>query len=138
MHRTYLLVVTAVVEGGTGLVLLVLPSVPLALLLGVGPASPETGVVARLAGAALLALGVICWFARNERHGSAPHGLVTGVLVYDVTAAALLTYAGVALNMAGPLLWPAAVVHAALAVWCVRCLSAEPRGAGQPARAARP
>ena len=41
------------------------------------------------------------------------------MLIYDVAAAALLAYAGLALSLVGIALWPAVVLHAALAVWCV-------------------
>jgi hypothetical protein len=123
MNRAYLLIVTAVGEGGTGLLLLVLPSVPLALLLGVERAAPETLFVARFAGAALLAIAVACWLARYDHGRPAQLGLLAGVLIYDVAAAALLAYAGFALSMVGLALWPAAVLHAALAVWCVACLA---------------
>ena len=123
MHRAYLLIVTAVAEAGTGLVLLVLPSLPLVLLLGVEQASLETIFVTRLAGAALLAIGVACWLARNDHGRTAQRGLLTGLLVYDVAAAALLAYAGLALSMVGLALWPAVVLHAALAIWCILCLS---------------
>jgi hypothetical protein len=128
MHRAYLLIVTALGEGGTGLFLLLLPSVPLALLLGVDQASPETIFVARVAGAALLGIGVACWLGRSDKFGPAQLGLLAGVLLYDVAAAALLTYAGLVLRMVGIALWPAAVLHTALAVWCFLCLLLKPRG----------
>src|SRR5262245_48295959 len=101
MHRAYLLIVTAISEAGTGLLLLVLPSVPLVLLLGVEPSSPDTIFVARLTGAALLAIGVACWLARNEHDRPAQFGLLTGVLLYDVAAAAQLAYAALVLSMVG-------------------------------------
>jgi hypothetical protein len=122
MHRTYLLTVTAVFEAATGLSLLVVPSVPFALLLGVSVTAPETVLVGRVAGAALFAIGVACWFARADGRGRSRFGLLTGVLFYDVAAAGLLAYAGLALGMAGIALWPAVAAHAALAVWCVVCL----------------
>jgi hypothetical protein len=123
MHRAYLLIVTAAIETATGLALLVVPSVPLSLLLGVSEAAPETFLVGRIAGAALLAIGIASWLAR----GPAQVGLVVAVLVYDVAAAALLAYAGLVLRMVGIALWPAVVLHAALAGWCVVCLWAKPR-----------
>jgi len=119
MHRAYLLIVTALVEAGTGLFLLVCPSIPLALLLGAERPSLEASFLARIAGAALLAIGVACWLARNDQGGSALLSLLAGVLIYDVAAAALLTYAGLVLSMVGLALWPAVVLHAALAIWCV-------------------
>jgi hypothetical protein len=121
--------VTAIGEGGTGLFLLVLPSVPLALLLGVEQASPETSIAARVAGAALLAIGVAFWLARGDKQSPALQGLVIGFLIYDGAVAALLGYAGLVLNLVGIMLWPAVVLHAALAIWCVLVLWAKPRDA---------
>jgi hypothetical protein len=128
MSPVNFLTVTAVAEVGTGLLLLVLPSVPLALLLGIGPASPEAIFVARIAGVALLAVGVASGVGRKSNRNPAQLGLLIGVLIYDAAAAGLLIYAGLFLNMAGLALWPAVVLHSALAVWCVLCLRAEPRG----------
>jgi len=122
MHRAYLLIVSAIAEGGTGLLLLVLPSVLLSLLLGVEKAAPETMFVARLTGAALLAIGVACWLGRNDHGRPAQLGLLTALLIYDAAAAALLAYARLALSLAGLALWPAVVLHAALAAWCADCL----------------
>jgi hypothetical protein len=108
--------------------LLVLPSVLVAFLLGVSPAAPEALFIGRIAGAALLALGVACWLARNDPGRPAQLGLLAGVLIYDLTAAALLAYAGLVLSMAGIALWPAVVLHTALAVWCAVCIRDIPRG----------
>jgi hypothetical protein len=129
MHRAYLWIVTAVLEGGTAVALLFVPSAPLALLLGVTQAAPEALFVSRVAGAALLAIAVACWLARGDRGSSAGLGLLIGVLLYDAAAAGLLAYAGTALNMAGAVLWPAVAVHAVLAAWCVACLWAGPQSA---------
>ena len=60
MHRAYLWITTAILEAGTDLALLFVPSVPLALLLGVAQAAPEALFVGRVTGAALFAIGVAC------------------------------------------------------------------------------
>jgi hypothetical protein len=122
MHRTHLLIVTALGEVGTGLLVILLPSVAFALLLGTNQASPEATFFARIAGAALLAIGIACWLGRNDTPGPAQLGLIAGVLVYDAAAAVLLAYAGLYLSLAGIALWPAFVLHVVLAVWCVVCL----------------
>jgi hypothetical protein len=127
MPRTYLLIATAVAEVGIGLLLLVSPSLPLALLLGVDQASRETILVARVAGAALLALGIACWVGRFDMRSSAQGGLLIGVLTYDVATAVLLAYAGLVLKLLGIALWPAVLVDVALAVWCVVCLWDKPQ-----------
>jgi hypothetical protein len=129
MHRAYLLILSAILEVGTGIALLVLPSVPLALLLGVSLPAPETLLAGRMAGAALLALGVAGWLARGDKQSPALHGLVIGFLIYDSAAAVLLGYAGLVLNLVGVALWPAVVLHTALAIWCVLVLWAKPRDA---------
>jgi hypothetical protein len=56
-----LLIVTALIEVPTGLVLVVVPSWAVELLLDVGLPSPQAVVVARIGGGALLAVGVPCW-----------------------------------------------------------------------------
>jgi hypothetical protein len=122
MQRGYLLMVTAIGEAGTGLLVMLLPSVAFALLLGVERASPEAIFVARLFGAALLAIGIACWLGRSDTPGPDQLGLIAGVLVYDAAAAVLLAYAGLYLSLAGIALWPAVVLHAGLAVWCGVCL----------------
>src|SRR5262245_34639186 len=122
MHLGYLFLVTALVEVGTVLALVFFLSVPLALLLGVAAAAPETLFVGRVAVAALLAIGVACGVGRGDNRNAAHLGLLIGVLIYDTVAAALLAYAGLGLSMVGIGLWPAVVLHTTLAVWCVACL----------------
>lgn len=122
MYAALLLIVTAVGEAGTGLALLLVPSLALALLFGNDGAAPETLLVARVAGAALLAVGVLAWPARGMSGDPGPRVLV-GVLLYDVSAAVLLSHAGLVLPRHGPALWPAVGVHAALAGWSVLCLA---------------
>jgi hypothetical protein len=121
-----LFITTALLEVGTGLLLLFDPTIPLALLLGIGESAPETLLVARVAGIALLALGVACWLARNDGRGAAQFGLLVGILMYDGGAAALLAYAGLGLAMVGWALWPAVVLHTVLAVWCLLSLRTKP------------
>jgi hypothetical protein len=122
-----LLIVTAHAEAGTGLLLLVWPPGLLALLLGVDQASPETTCCARIAGAALLAIGVACWIGRADTHSSGQLGLLIGVFIYDVAAAVILAYTGLFTDLVGLALWPAVVLHGALAGWCVACLWPKPR-----------
>ena len=131
MRRAPLFIVTAVLEVGTGLLLLLVPAVPLAALLGVEQAAPEALLVARIAGAALLAIGMASWLARNGEPSTAQSGLLTGILIYDGAAAALLAYAGSGMGMVGLALWPAVVIHAALAVWCMLSLRTRRPGEGK-------
>jgi hypothetical protein len=127
VHRKYLLIVTALGEGATGVALLAAPAVVFVLLLGVESAAPESLVVSRVAGGSLGAIGVACWLARNDR-GRAQLGVLTSVLVYDVVATAVLAHAGLSLGMAGVALWPAVALHTALAAWSILCLTVEITG----------
>ena len=95
-----LLALTAVGEAFTGLALLVYPPIVVRLLFGAEIAGVGV-VMSRVAGAALLAIGATCWPARNDLRGPAQLGLLSGVLIYDLAAAALLAYAGLFLDMAG-------------------------------------
>jgi hypothetical protein len=127
-----LLALTAVGEAVTGLALLVYPPIVVRLLFDAEIAGVGV-VMSRVGGAALLAIGVACWLARNDPGRPTQLGLLTGVLIYDVAAAALLAYAGLFLAMAGIALWPAIVLHTALAFWCVVSIWDRPRaGRGSP------
>jgi hypothetical protein len=78
-----LLIVAALVETVTGLMLLVSPTLVVALLLGASLDAPATLVVARVAGAALLSLGCACWLARNDGPNRATGGMVAAMLLYN-------------------------------------------------------
>ena len=119
------LTLTAIIEATTGLALIAVPAIVVRLLLGaeISGASIPLG---RIAGAALLALGVACWLARDDTQSRAARGLVVAMLMYNIVATAVLAFAGIGLGLHGVALWPAVVLHAAMAVWCVACLRRSP------------
>lgn len=114
-----LLVVTAVVELVAGIVLLITPSLASKLLLGAGLGSPESVLVGKIGGAALLAIGLSCWLSRNHDRDGQAIGLVAGLLVYNAAIVVLLLYAGVVDKMHGVGIWPTIGLHSALSIWCV-------------------
>ncbi len=90
----------AVGEAATGLALVVFPSMVGRLLLGVdltGVAVP----VARVAGIALIGLGIACW----------PGPPLIGMLTYSALVTLYLAFLGVVEKMTGALLWPAVILH---------------------------
>lgn len=117
-----LLITTAVLESATGLGLVASPALLATLLLGGGLDTPAALNVARVAGVALLAIGVACWLARNDSASRAARGLVSGLLLYNLGAGALFAQAGMALQPAGMGVWGVVVIHAVMAAWCISCL----------------
>jgi Ca2+/Na+ antiporter len=118
-----LLTVTAVIELGAGLALLWFPSVTVALLVGARLETPEALTVARVAGVALLTLGVACWLARGDTRSRAARGLVAAMVLYNSGVALILAMAGFCSHLVGVALWPAVVLHIAMAVWCIVSIS---------------
>ena len=113
-----LLVIAAVVEAGAGLTLLLMPGVATSVLLGTPLDTPTGLIAARIAGAALVALAIACWQARNGERGSPATGVVEALLFYNFAAAMVLVYAGIRLDLRSALRWPTIVLHIGLGVWC--------------------
>ena len=114
-----LLSITATVEAVAGFALLLIPSVAASALLGVPLDTPDGLVTARIAGAALIALAVACWRARNGERGSPVTGVVEAMLFYNFVAAIVLVYAGIRLDLRSTMLWPAIVLHLGLGLGCL-------------------
>jgi hypothetical protein len=116
-----LLTLVAIVEGATGLALMVVPSLAGRLLLG-NEISGVAAVVGRVAGIALFTLAIACWLARTDTPSRAARGLVVAMLFYNFAVAALIACAGLGWGLRGVMLWPAVILHAVTAVWSAACL----------------
>lgn len=68
--------------------------------------------MARLAGIGLLSLGVAYFAVRNVAPARAAG---SGLLVFNAVTAVLLAYVGAFTELHGPLLWPAVILHTAIA-----------------------
>jgi hypothetical protein len=121
-----LLTVTAVLEAGIGIGLLAVPSVVAQVLLGATLDTPAALTVARVVGAALLALGLACWLARYDGQSCAARGLVSGMVLYNLGAVVILGLAGLRSQPVGVGLWPAVVLHVTMTAWCITCLLRKP------------
>jgi hypothetical protein len=121
-----LLKLTALIEAVTGLGLLAVPAIVVRLLLGaeISGASIPLG---RVAGVALLALGVACWLAHYDAQSRAARGLISAMVLYNLGTVVILGTAGIRLQPVGIALWPAVVLHAVMTVWCVVCLRRSPQ-----------
>ena len=94
-----LLTFTAVIEGGTGLLLVSVLLFVASLLLGSSLDGSVSITVARLAGLALLSLTVACWLARPDGEKRAATMMVSAMVLYNFGAAALLVHAVTVLSL---------------------------------------
>ena len=103
------LIFAAVGEAATGMALLIIPSLVGQLLFN----AVLTGIaiiVARVAGIALIGLGVACW----------PGTPLAGILTYSAAVTLYLAYLGFAGGLGGILLWPVVVLHLILTTLLTR------------------
>ena len=114
-----LLTLTALIEAATGLALIAAPSVVVQLLLGSPLGTSAALTLGRVAGSALLALGIACWLARDDTQSRATRGLVSAVALYNLATVAVLSFAGIGFGLHGVALWPAVILHAMMSVWCI-------------------
>jgi hypothetical protein len=116
-----LLLLTALIEALTGLALIVVPTLVVRLLLG-GESSGAAIPLGRVAGVALLALGVACWLASYDENSCVARGVASAMVIYNLGVVLVLGAAGIQSRPIGIALWPAVILHAAMGVWCVRQL----------------
>jgi hypothetical protein len=111
-----ILTFAAVVEVGTGLVLLINPAIVVTLLLGAEVSGAGT-LLGRCFGIALLALGLACWPSWQRAESGAP--AFRAMLIYNVLMALYLAYLGTVGHLGGVLLWPVVALHAVVALLLV-------------------
>jgi hypothetical protein len=115
MTTKTVMTVSAVIETVTGLVFIANPGLAARVLLGAD--LPASGVaVGRLCGIGLLSLGLACW----PSGASAPSHSVWSLVTYNLLAALYLGYLRVGGGFVSYLLWPASLLHAALALLLAR------------------
>ena len=117
-----LLAFAAIAEAATGMALIVLPFLAGRLLLGT-EFSGVAIVAGRVAGIALIALGVACW-----PYGPGARALY-GMLTYSALVTLYLLYVAIGGEWTGLLLWPAVLLHALLTVLLARCWFKPPEDA---------
>ncbi len=101
------LALSAAAEAGTGLLLLAWPLMVVRLLFA-AEISGAGVIMSRIAGIALIGLGVACW------PGNSTLQPLNGMLTYSALAMLYLSYIGVRGEAVGVLLWPAVVAHVVL------------------------
>jgi hypothetical protein len=111
-RQARLLTTAALVEGTTGVAVMLAPGMVVGLLF----ASDLEGtglVAARIAGMTLSAFALACWVAGRNGGSDA---VAVGMFVYNLLVGAYFVFIGIGTADIGPLLWPTAVFHVAFAV----------------------
>ncbi len=103
------LAIASIAEAATGAALLMVPSVVCRQLLGAEPEGLALQL-ARVAGIAILSLGIACWPGRTSSRAA-----LTAMTLYSVLVCGLLAMLGVQGQWIGPLLWPAVAGHVLIA-----------------------
>lgn len=107
--RDRILSFSAVVEGATGIALMIAPAIVVRLLVGLD-VSTDGELLGRCFGIALIALALACWPTAGAS------GATRAMLAYNGLIALYLTYVGAVLHLHGLLLWPAIALHAVVAL----------------------
>jgi hypothetical protein len=94
-----------------GVIFLTIPDVPCAMLFASKPEGAGI-TLARWAGAALIALGIVCMpsTATGSRRGA-----VLGLLTFNLGVTILFAWVGVTNPVRGLLLWPITILHGLIA-----------------------
>jgi len=114
-----LLTVTALLEGATGLGLVIRPSLLISILLGTSLTDSSAIIICRLTGGALITIAIACWLSRRELQSLV---MVKVMLGYNFFCIILLVYAVLVERIYGPGLWPVVLLHLALLIWCLSAL----------------
>lgn len=112
MTQQRILNFAAIAEIATGVALIVNPMLVVKLLFGVY--APWTSLsIGRVAGVAMVSLGIACWPARGADRP--PAAAWRGMLAYNGLVAAYLAYLALVGKIGGAMLWPAVGLHVVIA-----------------------
>jgi hypothetical protein len=115
MNANTLVRVSAAIEAATGAAFIAVPSFAATMLLGTSLSGGGIAMV-RLAGIALVCLGVLCWPSGD----TATKQAILALFFYNLLAAFYFGYLRVGGGFVGYLLWPACIGHGVLALLLAR------------------
>jgi hypothetical protein len=115
MTTKALVMVSSTIEAATGLALIIDPELVARILLGTDLLGGGIAV-SRVAGAALLALGLACWPGKDD----ATAQTTCALFIYNFLAAIYLGYLRAGGGFVSYLLWPVCALHALLALLLAR------------------
>lgn len=112
-----LLTLGAFIEIAAGVAALAAPVFAVSILLGSTLEGAAAITVTRVAGAALVAIGIMNWAGSSEPTSKAAKGIGFAMVFYNIAVVGLLLYAFFAAGLSGIGLWPTVGLHAGLAAW---------------------
>jgi hypothetical protein len=112
MQRS-LLTIAAALECLAGLAFVLVPGIAIAQLLG-AEAHRDALMIGRVAGVALLSLGIACWHARADAGGAARTGTLNAITLYNAGAGLLLLVFAATGASTALAAWLAGALHLAL------------------------
>jgi len=108
-----LLTIATGAECLAGLAFMLAPGLTIALLFGVEPQS-EGLMIGRIAGVALLSLGIACWGASADAGGAARTGTLRAITLYNLGAGLFLVVFAASGRAGGLAVWIAGILHLGL------------------------
>jgi hypothetical protein len=113
MQLRNLLVLNAVLALSYGIGSVLVPATMLTLY-GMTP-TPSTNLIAQLFGAELIAVGLLCWFARNVSDSAAQRAIILAFLIANVIAL-IVSLLGTLSGVTSAVGWTAVLIQLVLAV----------------------
>ncbi len=107
---------TAILEGITGLTLILIPTFIVPLSLSTPLEEPGGIISARIAGIAITSLALACWFSKNNKNNA---GVLKSLLFYNFTIIAIFIYAIMTYELTSQFLGLIMVAHLGLGFWGV-------------------
>ena len=107
---------TSIIEALTGLAFMFIPNLVTNLLLGL-PVNEVSGLIlSMVAGAALLSIAIVCWFASENDNAI---DLVKGLMFYNIAVVGIVLYSAIHFYVYNTLFFAVAGFHFIYATWCL-------------------
>ena len=107
----------AVGELLAGFALCIAPSIAISFLLDTSIREDGGILLGRIAGIALVTLGLACWLSRNVAGNSLV--MIRAMIIYNLGVAGFFIYGNLAEHVSGIGLWPIVFLHIVLGIWCI-------------------
>lgn len=107
---------TSIIEGLTGLAFIFIPNVLTNVLLGLSITEVSGLILSMVAGAALLAIAIVCWLISESTNAMA---LVKGLMFYNITVVGIVLYSSIHFSVNTVAFFTIAGFHFVYGIWCL-------------------